>query len=47
MPQGFKIEETKISDGILLMRGNSAVDGQSILIFDAVTGTPRGKIDIK
>lgn len=47
LPSGFQIEETQLSDGVILLRGQN-VDGTSkILLFDSASGTPRGSLELK
>lgn len=47
LPSGFTIEETQLSDGILLFRGETNDGAQRIFMFDAQTGSKRGTIDIQ
>ncbi len=47
LPQGFQIEETQIGDGTILFRGLDADGSSKIMLFDAVSGAPRGLIKLK
>lgn len=47
LPAGFQIEETQIGDGTILFRGRDGNGSSKIMLFDAVSGAPRGLIELK
>jgi len=47
LPAGFQIEETQLSDGVVLLRGRNADGTSRIMLFDATNGMPRGAIELK
>ncbi len=47
LPAGFEIQETRLGDNKILFRGLSSDGTKRVLMFDAVSGQPRGTIEIK
>ncbi len=47
LPEDFEIQETRLGDNIILFRGLSSDGTSRVLMFDAVSGQPRGTIEIK
>lgn len=47
LPAGFQIEETQMSDGVILFRGRGDDGISKIILFDSASGLPRGSVELK
>ena len=47
LPAGFKIVETQLSDGVILLRGQDSDGLSKIMLFDPASGAPLGSIELK
>ena len=47
LPAGFQIEETQMSDGVILFRGRADDGSSKIMLFGSADGEPRGVIELK